>query len=245
MTGPFVEGFFSSLFMIIVTELGDKTFFIAAIMAMRYARLTVYCGAILALAVMTVLSAAMGYMVPTLIPVKYTQLLAVALFAYFGVRLLRDAWTMAPSDDDSEPEEMKEAAETLNKKHDLEDPEALDTNGNPVRPRAPTGLTLEHFLASLASPIFAQAFSLTFLAEWGDRSQIATIAMAAAKNPYAVTIGGIVGHALCTGLAVVCGRLLSQRISARTVNYLGGLLFLLFAGATLANQHHPLPLPAP
>lgn len=30
------------------------------------------------------------------------------------------------------------------------------------------------------------------------------------------------GHALCTGLAVVCGRLLAQKISPRTVNYLDG-----------------------
>eukprot|EP00667_Euglena_gracilis_P026234 EG_transcript_31399 len=184
---------------------------------------------------MTVLSAAMGYMVPTLIPVKYTQLLAFALFAYFGARLLRDAWTMTPGEEDEEPEEMKEAAETLNKKHDLEDPEALDANGNPIR-RRKQGFSCEQFIASLASPTFAQAFTLTFLAEWGDRSQIATIAMAAAKNPYAVTTGGVMGHAMCTGLAVVCGRLLAQKISPRTVNYLGGILFLVFAVATLTNR---------
>uniref|UniRef100_A0A7S4LFL3 GDT1 family protein n=1 Tax=Eutreptiella gymnastica TaxID=73025 RepID=A0A7S4LFL3_9EUGL len=237
MQGDFVDGFLSSLFMIIVTELGDKTFFIAAIMAMRYARLTVFIGAILALAVMTILSAAMGYMVPALIPVKYTQLLAFALFAYFGIRLLRDAWAMGPGEDDEEPEEMKEAAETLNKKRDVEDPEPLDANGNPVRRRKMGGnWSLEYFVATLASPIFAQAFSLTFLAEWGDRSQIATIAMAAAKNPYAVTLGGIFGHSLCTGLAVIGGRLLAQKISPRTVSYLGGVLFLVFAFATLAGH---------
>ena len=39
---------------IIVSELGDKTFFIAAIMAMRHARVTVFSGAIAALGVMHV-----------------------------------------------------------------------------------------------------------------------------------------------------------------------------------------------
>jgi len=52
----FLHAFIASLSMIVVSELGDKTFFIAAIMAMRHARLTVFAGAIAALAIMTVLS---------------------------------------------------------------------------------------------------------------------------------------------------------------------------------------------
>merc|ERR1711865_1172520 len=51
--------------------------------------------------------------------------------------------------------------------------------------------------------IFWQALTLTFLAEWGDRSQIATIALASAKDPFGVTVGGTLGHCLCTGLAVI------------------------------------------
>lgn len=39
---------------ILVTELGDETFIIAAIMAMRHPRLTVYAGAMSALGLMTV-----------------------------------------------------------------------------------------------------------------------------------------------------------------------------------------------
>ena len=35
-------------------------------------------------------------------------------------------------------------------------------------------------LQVLTNPVFAQAFILTFLGEWGDRSQITTIAMAGA-----------------------------------------------------------------
>ena len=52
----FLHAFVASLSMVIVSELGDKTFFIAAIMAMRHSRLTVFLGAIGALALMTVLS---------------------------------------------------------------------------------------------------------------------------------------------------------------------------------------------
>lgn len=52
----FLHAFVASLSVIVVSELGDKTFFIAAIMAMKYPRLTVFIGAIGALALMTILS---------------------------------------------------------------------------------------------------------------------------------------------------------------------------------------------
>lgn len=52
----FIHGFLASLSVILVSELGDKTFFIAAIMAMRHPRLVVFAGAIGALGLMTVLS---------------------------------------------------------------------------------------------------------------------------------------------------------------------------------------------
>ena len=69
---------------------------------------------------------------------------------------------------------------------------------------------------------------MTFLAEWGDRSQIATIALAAAKDPLGVTIGGCIGHSICTGMAVSGGRMLASRISEKTVAFYGGLVFLAF-----------------
>jgi putative Ca2+/H+ antiporter (TMEM165/GDT1 family) len=55
------------------------------------------------------------------------------------------------------------------------------------------------------SPVFLEAFTLTFLAEWGDRSQIATIGLAAQSNVWGVTLGGVFGHGVCTGAAVMAG----------------------------------------
>lgn len=69
---------------------------------------------------------------------------------------------------------------------------------------------------------------MTFLAEWGDRSQLSTIALAAARHPAGVVLGGLLGHAFCTGLAVLGGRMLASRISERTVSLFGGSLFLFF-----------------
>ncbi len=65
--------------------------------------------------------------------------------------------------------------------------------------------------------MLAQVFTLTFLAEWGDRSQIATIGLAASSHVGGVTLGGCLGHAVCTGAAVLGGRGMASMISERAV----------------------------
>jgi putative Ca2+/H+ antiporter (TMEM165/GDT1 family) len=69
---------------------------------------------------------------------------------------------------------------------------------------------------------------MTFLAEWGDRSQIATITMGADYNVQGICVGGAAGHATATAVAVLGGRLLASRISERTMTLAGGATFLLF-----------------
>ena len=57
-----------SISIILVSEIGDKTFFIAAILAMRNNKLIVFIGATSALFLMTVLSGLLGWVVTTFIP---------------------------------------------------------------------------------------------------------------------------------------------------------------------------------
>lgn len=92
--------------MIIVSEIGDKTFFIAAIMAMRNPRLTVYLGALGALALMTVLSAVFG-LAANFIPRIYTYYISTALFAIFGLKMLREGYYMSATEGQDELEEVQ------------------------------------------------------------------------------------------------------------------------------------------
>ncbi|KAJ6668543.1 hypothetical protein lerEdw1_012025 [Lerista edwardsae] len=108
----FIHAFVAAISVIIVSELGDKTFFIAAIMAMRYNRLTVLAGAMLALGLMTCLSVLFGY-ATTVIPRVYTYYVSTALFAIFGIRMLREGLKMSP---DEGQEELEEVQAELKKK---------------------------------------------------------------------------------------------------------------------------------
>ena len=49
------------------------------------------------------------------------------------------------------------------------------------------------------------------------------------ENVFGVIVGGILGHAICTGSAVIGGRLLAAKISVRHVTLLGGIIFIIFA----------------
>lgn len=221
----FLHGFVAALSVIIVSELGDKTFFIAAIMSMRHSRLVVFTGAMGALGLMTVLSAVLGF-ATTVIPRKYTLYVSTALFVFFGLKMLKEGYEMDPNEGQEELEEVQ--AELKKKEAELEKEES-STITQDVETGVIRGGKKHAKFFGLLSPILLQAFTLTFLAEWGDRSQIATILLASRENVVAVIIGGTLGHGLCTGLAVVGGRLIAQKISVRTVTIIGGIVFLIFA----------------
>ncbi|KAH8369464.1 hypothetical protein KR009_011688 [Drosophila setifemur] len=403
--GNFIDAFTASISVILLTELGDKTFFIAAIMAMRHPRLIVFGGAIAALALMTVLSCVFG-MAANFIPKIYTYYISTALFLIFGLKMLYDGYKMKPTD---AQEELEEVQTDLRKREDelmrkasrkYEDADAKRKNSNSDKedaseqalihgrnsisaagngaangdsdmqhrqrkqrnhnnnskqnscdktgneegdreqhdsevflkdgriveqlkmktyhsspahsaassnqteqttsiaastttvdvqlaghptgtsdggapePRAPlAGHDSMHSLngsingdsagtangalkarldrdvnaalvndaesgrrrpqrrgpAYFTMRILVQAFTMTFLAEWGDRSQLTTIILAASKDIYGVIAGGIIGHCICTGLAVIGGRLVASKISVRTVTIVGGIVFIGFA----------------
>ncbi|KAL8968859.1 MAG: hypothetical protein Q9197_004646 [Variospora fuerteventurae] len=248
-----LHSFLLSFTMIIFSEIGDKTFLIAALMAMKHPRMVVFSAAFFALIVMTILSAILGHAVPTLIPKRYTNFLAALLFLIFGAKMLREGSAIPRGQGVSE--EMKEVEMEMMEKEEMArkmgrrrsslTPYSLEsgrmsprkTRSNtrlpapPVSPpssagsRSPSPSRGSGFMNALAginnlcslllSPAWVQTFIMTFLGEWGDRSQIATIAMAAGQDYWWVTGGAVSGHALCTAAAVIGGRAIAGRVSLR------------------------------
>lgn len=233
--------------MILVSEVGDKTFLVAALMAMKHDRMVVFSAAFGALLVMTVLSAVLGHAVPALIPKRVTSFLAAGLFFVFGAKLLKEGLEMDPNE--GVTAEMHEVEQELAEKEkelgrhqrNSVSPYALEMGleGRHSRsksristpPRSPSESPQRHspggnaltgllqgagnLCSLLLSPAWVQTFIMTFLGEWGDRSQIATIAMAAGQDYWWVTLGAMVGHCICTGVAVIGGRAIAGRVSLK------------------------------
>lgn len=197
----------AGLLLITISELGDKTFFIGMILAMRYPRRWVLAGVVSALAAMTILSVLIGRIFSFLPPI-YIHYAEIILFVAFGTKLLFDGWRMP---DQANLEVLEEAEE------------AIETGQKRLK-QAPKGWG-----------IFVESFVLTFIAEWGDRTQIATIALAASNNVIGVTIGAIIGHTICALIAVLGGKFIAGRLSERTITLIGGALFYVFAVVAIIN----------
>eukprot|EP01056_Protomagalhaensia_sp_Gyna25_P002677 Protomagalhaensia_sp_Gyna_25__2676@NODE_252_length_4177_cov_67_681730_g194_i0_p2_GENE_NODE_252_length_4177_cov_67_681730_g194_i0NODE_252_length_4177_cov_67_681730_g194_i0_p2_ORF_typecomplete_len294_score47_09UPF0016/PF01169_19/5_8e17UPF0016/PF01169_19/3_1e28Mntp/PF02659_15/6_4e06TauE/PF01925_19/88TauE/PF01925_19/0_0068NUDIX_4/PF14815_6/0_064_NODE_252_length_4177_cov_67_681730_g194_i031183999 len=235
-TNQFISALITSYALIIVTELGDKTFFIAALLAMKRGCCVTFTGAASALVVMTLIAAFLGMALPALMSPKLTQLASIVIFAFFGIKLLWEGYRMESGEESDELIEVEKAL-AGGKKEDAVVSGDGDLESSPSRANAKedAGHVFSHLRwwlvtpMSLLSSAFIEAFSLTFAAEWGDRSQIATLALGASKNIYGVNLGAILGHMCCTGLAVLGGKMLASRISEKLVTLIGGTTFLFFA----------------
>jgi putative Ca2+/H+ antiporter (TMEM165/GDT1 family) len=212
-SGLMQTGFYQAFSLVFVSEIGDKTFFIAGLLAMKTSRLLSFLGSMAALGAMTIVSVVIGqvfHAVPNLggdgsLPLD--DIAAVLAFAFFGIKTLKEALAMDDGEGKSGlEEELEEAQEAV-------DGQAI--NGS-----------------KFGFGAIASIFGLVFAAEFGDRSFLSTIALSAAQNPVSVAAGAIAAHAIATGVAVLGGSYVAKYLSERVIGIIGGTLFLVFAVTT-------------
>lgn len=210
-SSSFLSGLAASFLLVLASEIGDKTFFISALLSMKYSRVLVLVGTMLALASMTVISVGIGqifHALPSSLnsSIPFDDYAAVALLLWFGWQNIRDGLAMSNDDD----EELQDAREVVNEKEQSDKQQQAS-----------------------GARVVAETSSLIFLAEWGDKSMLATVALAAAKNPWGVIVGGISGHFIASIIAVVGGSVLGKFISEKNARLIGGVLFFVFAILTI------------
>ena len=204
---PGLTAFGSSLTAITLAELGDKTFFMALILAVRHRPRWVFIGAFSALAAVTLTSLGLGYGLKELLPQGVVPWIAAALFLGFGLKLLFDAQGMAANAAEAEAQDAESAID-----------------------RAENGQCY-----STAWSVIWEAFGLVFIAELGDRTQFATIFLAAAPGfTFAgLLAGSLLGHGVVTALAVGAGQWIGKRVNEALLYRLSGGLFLVFGLVSL------------
>eukprot|EP00536_Pseudo-nitzschia_multiseries_P008098 jgi/Psemu1/325065/estExt_fgenesh1_pg.C_2000012 len=207
-------GFYQAFSLVFVSEIGDKTFFMAGLLAMKTSKLISFLGSMGALFVMTLISVLIGqtfHAVPAgfgegfLGGLPLDDCAAILAFAFFGIKTLQEALTMEEGESIMD-EELAEAEEEV---------EASDTTKQ----------------STIVARILS-IFGLVFAAEFGDRSFLSTIALSAAQNPFSVAAGAIAAHAVATGIAVSGGAVLAKYLSEKVIGIIGGTLFIVFAITT-------------
>ena len=84
-----------------------------------------------------------------------------------------------------------------------------------------------------AKNTFISGFTLIFLSEWGDKTQIASAIFATEYNPWMVFLGVMAALTILSTMAIYLGKFISGRIDRRIITRIAGVLFILI-GLTFA-----------
>ena len=83
--------------------------------------------------------------------------------------------------------------------------------------------------------VFATVFGTVFLAELGDKTQLATLLFASKNAPalWTVFIAASLALVLTSAIGVAAGALVSQHVSPRYLSYAAGVGFIVIGAWTL------------
>lgn len=183
-----MEAFLTSIALVTLGEIGDKTQLLALMLAARYRRpWIIVLGILCATLLNHTLAGLVGGWVRTTLPPEMLRWILGGSFIVMG------AWVLIP-------EKMDDPG-----KHER------STGGNKT-----------------AWPVFAITVSTFFLAEMGDKTQLATVGLAARFDSLAAVIAGTTfGMLLADGLAVWLGNKASAKLPLKLIRATAALFFVI------------------
>jgi putative Ca2+/H+ antiporter (TMEM165/GDT1 family) len=188
--------------LIFVAELGDKTQLAVLAQTCKHGRpWAVFLGASTALAAVTALGAAGGRVIGQVIPPPVLHWGAALAFVVMGLLIGRQA---------VRGEVDESASETA---CDLPDEQNVGAPATPIRAQS--------------WRTFGSTFGLLFVAEMGDKTQLAVLSLAGkVANPWPVFIGGGLALTAVTACGVIGGQGLSRIIPQRVLLWISAVAFV-------------------
>eukprot|EP00826_Nyctotherus_ovalis_P065086 TRINITY_DN9559_c0_g1_i7.p1 TRINITY_DN9559_c0_g1~~TRINITY_DN9559_c0_g1_i7.p1 ORF type:complete len:301 (+),score=73.38 TRINITY_DN9559_c0_g1_i7:220-1122(+) len=178
----FWSGFVDSLSMIFFVEFGDRTFMIVVLFTMKHDKWKVFIPAIFTMMGMHIISVGFGTLFPLLFSRNTIVYFSVFLFLFFGIMMIYEAYHMQPKTAEEKVEEIQNDLLAKN------DPE---TNGRIVTtPEGELPMEKKEESKYFCTNPYLHLVVLLFLADWGDRCQIAAIVLTATHNAWGVAVGG-------------------------------------------------------
>ena len=95
----------------------------------------------------------------------------------------------------------------------------------------------EEFKEKSGHGIFFTTFLLITVAEFGDKTQLAVVALSSTSNPIGVWLGSTLALGTTSALGVLAGRKLLEKISLELLHKIGGILFLMLSGVAAVKAY--------
>ena len=249
MKTSFISAFGYSLSFIFIADLTDKSIFLIIFLSKRLSTLPLLIVSLSSVHLMDYLSIFFGYYLPKLIPQIYMEIIAFILFTLFGILSLIQST--------KEDEKLNNLIEISKKElNDLEneysimndEPETdIESNKELLFPSILRSSSISTDINNKNSQnninnnndlnfgLIIAIFLAICLSDFGDKSQIAIITMAAIYNIYGILLGSTIALTTTVTLAVLFGKWITEKISPKKLLLIGGLIFLAFGMETLYN----------
>jgi putative Ca2+/H+ antiporter (TMEM165/GDT1 family) len=208
---------------IFVAELPDKTLVASLVLGSRYRPLHVWVGAAAAFLVHVTLAVAVGSAF-SLLPNRVVSAVVLVLFVVGAVLVWREGGEREQAEEEAEVTEALDAAE----------PDGSGAAG-PVT-GAGTGAARGSGPRRGFWAVAATSFTVIFLAEMGDLTQISTANLAARfSSPVSVWLGAVLALWTVAALAIAGGRGLLRVIPVKVITRIAAAAFVVLAAFSLVD----------
>jgi putative Ca2+/H+ antiporter (TMEM165/GDT1 family) len=172
---------------------------IVVLFTMKHDKWKVFIPATITMMTMHIISVGFGTLFPLLFSRNTIVYFSVFLFLFFGIMMIYEAYHLQPKTAEEKVEEIqsnllaRNDPESNKVKAETNAIEATERNNKQLTKAADSELSMEkakNETKYFCTNPYLHLVVLLFLADWGDRCQIAAIVLTATHNTWGVAVGG-------------------------------------------------------